>query len=131
MNSCPTEVPAMQPRTTDRLGLRVWGALSCLVFLLGGFSSVVTEAEPASFTQAKEGPESTWKVGVAQIKITPEQPMQLSGYGGLTKPFTKVAQDLYVKALVLEDNQGRRGVIVTSDLLGFPAAVAEPICERI
>src|SRR5262249_43425132 len=30
-----------------------------------------------------------------------------------------------------EDRTGQRGVLVTSDLLGFPAAVAEPICERI
>src|SRR5262249_52880318 len=39
--------------------------------------------------------------------------------------------DLYVKVMVLEDREGKRGVIVTSDLLGFPAAVAEPICERV
>ena len=30
-----------------------------------------------------------------------------------------------------EDRDGQRGALVTSDLLGFPAAVAEPICERI
>ena len=72
-----------------------------------------------------------WKVGLAQVKITPDQPVRMSGYGGRTKPFEKVAADLYVKALVLEDHDGHRGAIVTSDLLGFPASVAEPICERI
>jgi hypothetical protein len=72
-----------------------------------------------------------WKVGLAQVKITPERPVLMSGYAGRTKPFEKVGQDLYAKALVLEDKDGRRGVIVTSDLLGFPANVAEPICERI
>jgi hypothetical protein len=55
----------------------------------------------------------------------------LAGYAARTKPFEKVTTDLFVKALVLEDEQGRRGVLVTSDLIGFPAAVAEPICERI
>ncbi|MCI0738715.1 MAG: neutral/alkaline non-lysosomal ceramidase N-terminal domain-containing protein [Gemmataceae bacterium] len=75
--------------------------------------------------------EPEWKVGVAQIKITPAQPMLMSGYSGRTKPFEKVAADLYVKALVLQDSAGRRSAIVTSDILGFPAAVAEPICERI
>ena len=75
--------------------------------------------------------EPQWKVGLAQIKVTPEHPVLLSGYPGRPKPFEKVAQDLYVKALMLEDNAGNRGVIVTSDLLGFPAAVADPICERI
>src|SRR5262249_19621264 len=53
------------------------------------------------------------------------------GYANRTKPFEKVVADLYVKVLVLEDRDGHRGVIVTSDLLGFPSAVAEPICERI
>jgi hypothetical protein len=75
------------------------------------------------------GPE--WKVGLAQVKITPERPVLMSGYAGRTKPFAKVNADLYVKALVLEDREGQRGVLVTSDLLGFPAAVAEPICQRI
>src|SRR5438309_479615 len=71
------------------------------------------------------GPE--WKVGLAQTKVTPEWPTPMSGYGGRTKPFDKVAADLFVKVMVLEYREGRRGVIVTSDLLGFPAAVAEPI----
>lgn len=75
--------------------------------------------------------DSEWKVGLAQTKVTPEQPVVMSGYGGRTKPFAGVTADLFVKVMVLEDQTGQRGVIVTSDLLGFPAAVAEPICERI
>jgi hypothetical protein len=75
--------------------------------------------------------EPDWKVGLAQIKITPEHPVLMSGYASRTKPFEKVAADLYVKAMVLEDRDGHRGVIVTSDLLGFPADVAEPLCERL
>ncbi len=81
--------------------------------------------------QAQEKTEVTWKVGLAQVKITPEQPVPMSGYASRTKPFERVEADLYAKALALEDAEGNRGVIVTSDLLGFPAAVAEPICERI
>jgi neutral ceramidase len=72
-----------------------------------------------------------WKVGLSQVKVTPERPVTMSGYGGRTKPFEKVAADLFVKALVLEDAAGHRAAIVTSDLLGFSAAVAEPICTAI
>jgi hypothetical protein len=75
--------------------------------------------------------QTDWKVGLAQVNVTPQMPMPMSGYGGRTKPFEKVAGELYVKAMVLEDKDGRRGVIVTSDLLGFPASVAEPICDRL
>jgi hypothetical protein len=89
----------------------------CLALLLGGSDATAAESE--------------WKVGLAQIKITPERPVLMSGYASRTKPFEKVNTDLYAKALVLEDRDGHRGVIVTSDLLGFPADVAEPICERI
>ena len=35
------------------------------------------------------------------------------------------------QVLALEDGAGRRGVVVTSDLLGFSKEVAEPICDRI
>jgi len=72
-----------------------------------------------------------WKVGVASVKITPDEPVQMSGYASRTKPFEKVNDDLFAKALAFADAQGNRGVIVTSDLIGFRAAIAEPLCERI
>lgn len=72
-----------------------------------------------------------WKIGLSQVKVTPAHPVVMSGYGGRTKPFERVAADLFVKALVIEDTEGRRAAFVTSDLLGFSAAVAEPICEAI
>jgi hypothetical protein len=106
----------MNHRTAQRIPL-------CAGVLLAGAAlftgSAATAAEPE------------WKVGLATVKITPEKPVTMSGYASRTKPFEKVGQDLYVKVLVLEDRDGQRGVIVTSDLLGFPAAVAEPICERL
>jgi hypothetical protein len=77
------------------------------------------------------GAEPDWKVGLASVKITPDKPVFLSGYAARTKPFEKVETDLYAKALVLQDRDGNRAALVTSDLLGFPAAVAEPICDRI
>jgi neutral ceramidase len=96
---------------------QMWLALTGLALLLGGPGAHAAEPD--------------WKVGLARVKVTPERPVLMSGYAGRTKPFEKVAADLYVKVMVLEDRDGHKGVIVTSDLLGFPAAVAEPICERI
>jgi neutral ceramidase len=75
--------------------------------------------------------EPEWRVGLAQVKVTPERPVPLSGYASRTRPFESVAADIFVKVMVLQDQKGQRGVIVTSDLIGFTAAVAEPICERI
>jgi hypothetical protein len=72
-----------------------------------------------------------WKAGLATIKITPEKPVPMAGYASRTKPFEKVEQDIYAKALALEDQAGHRAVLVTTDLLGLSRAVAEPVCERI
>ena len=106
----------MMHDTTDRSWSLGWPIFAVLALLGGGYASA---AEPE------------WKVGLAQIKITPERPVQMSGYASRTKPFEKVNSDLHAKAMVLEDRDGHRAVVVTSDLLGFPADVAEPICERI
>jgi hypothetical protein len=75
--------------------------------------------------------EPDWKVGLARVKITPEQPVMLAGYASRKTPYERVVTDLYAKALALEDRQGHRVVLVTSDLIGFTAAVAEPICKRV
>ena len=82
-------------------------------------------AEPATAAEPE------WKVGLARVKITPEQPIYMAGYASRTRPFDKVTADLFAKALALEDRQGHVGVIVTSDLIGLTAAVADPVCERI
>jgi len=75
--------------------------------------------------------ESEWKVGLANVKITPEKPVPMSGYASRTKPFERVEQDIHAKALALEDRQGNRAVLVTTDLIGLSRAVAEPVCQRI
>lgn len=80
---------------------------------------------------ASQAAEPEWKVGLAQNKITPERPVFLAGYSSRTKPFEKVETDLYVKVLVLEDRTGQRAALITTDLIGFPAAIAEPMCDRI
>jgi hypothetical protein len=103
---------------TQGLQRRLLGlAVGCLAAL--GSVPAISAADPE------------WQVGLARVKITPEQPVFLSGYAARNRPFVKVETDLYAKALVLQDRDGHRAALVTSDLLGFPAELAEPICERI
>ena len=75
--------------------------------------------------------EADWKVGLARVKVTPEQPVFMAGYASRNKPYESVRDDLYAKAMVIEDVAGTRAVLVTSDLIGFTAAVGDPIRERI
>lgn len=82
-------------------------------------------------TCAAQAAEPAWKVGMATAKITPDKPVFMSGYASRDHPSEGVVADLYVKALALTDETGARSVLVTSDLIGFRADVAKPICERI
>src|SRR6267143_1904431 len=88
-----------------------------LISLVGGLCAMAAEME--------------WKAGLATIKITPEKPVPMAGYASRTKPFEKVELDIYAKALALEDRQGNRAVLMTTDLIGISRAVAEPVCQRI
>ncbi len=71
-----------------------------------------------------------WRAGVARLKITPEKPIWMSGYGNRNKPSEGVMHDLWAKALALEDRKGNRAVIVTTDLIGLPKAVSEQIAAE-
>jgi hypothetical protein len=75
--------------------------------------------------------ESTWQVGLARVKITPEQPVHMAGYASRDRPFESVHDDLFAKALVLADEKGNRGVLVTTDLIGLTKEIADPIRRRI
>jgi len=69
--------------------------------------------------------------GTGRVKITPQLPMWLSGYAGREKPATEVLQDLWAKALVLEDGRTNRVVIVTTDLLGLSHQVSADLAHQV
>ena len=67
------------------------------------------------------GTEQTqWKAGVASAVITPDESMWMAGYAARKGPSEGKVHDLWAKALVLEDGQGGRFVLVAVDLIGIP-----------
>src|SRR5437899_7658458 len=80
---------------------------------------------------AEHAAAKSWRAGTAAADITPEQPVWLAGYAARNRPSEGVAQRIYAKALALEDQRGRRLVLVTSDILGFTPALTRPIAERL
>ena len=74
---------------------------------------------------------SDWKVGFAARDITPGEPVFLAGYASRNRPFQGVAAKLWVKAMALEDTNGKRAVLLTSDLIGFRRGVGEQIRARL
>jgi hypothetical protein len=70
------------------------------------------------------------KAGVARKIITPSGPIWMAGYANRKRPSESVLHDLWAKALALEDAQGRRVVIVATDLISLPREVTEEVARR-
>ncbi len=75
--------------------------------------------------------EMTWKAGTARINITPSQSLWLGGYASRDHPSEGVRQDLWVKAIALEDAGGKQGVLVSMDLRRIPKKFSDRIRDRI
>ncbi|HZE98769.1 MAG TPA: neutral/alkaline non-lysosomal ceramidase N-terminal domain-containing protein [Planctomycetota bacterium] len=78
---------------------------------------------------ASQGPASTngLKAGASKVKITPEKMGWMTGYGNRNHKADGVKTDLWVRSLVLEDASGKRLVMVTADILGFPPLLSRSI----
>jgi neutral ceramidase len=72
-----------------------------------------------------------YRAGVARAVITPEAGLWMAGYAARTKPAEGKVQDLFAKALALEDGKGQKLVLVTTDLLGFPRELSAPVAEAV
>ena len=71
-----------------------------------------------------------WKAGAASQMITPQKLLWMAGYAARKKPAEGKVQDLFAKALALEDSTGGKMVFVTLDLIGVPQAVRHEIARR-
>jgi hypothetical protein len=85
----------------------------------------------AQFSLNAFGARQEWKAGPARVIITPQKSLWMAGYASRQKASEGVIQDLYAKALALQDHSGKRVVLVTTDLVGLPAGVSHNIAERV
>ncbi|MCC6588375.1 MAG: neutral/alkaline non-lysosomal ceramidase N-terminal domain-containing protein [Bryobacterales bacterium] len=72
-----------------------------------------------------------WKVGAAKVKITPDEPIWLAGYGNRNRPHEGVLQDIFIKAAAFRDESGSTAVITTSDLVGLDKPTLEIVSRRV
>ena len=79
------------------------------------------------FATAADAP---FKAGVAVKAITPPEFMWMAGYASRTKPAEAKIQDLYAKALALEDANGKL-VLVTTDLIGLPRSLSDKVAAEV
>jgi hypothetical protein len=71
-----------------------------------------------------------WKAGFSRVLITPTEPVWLAGYEGMRVP-EGVLDDLWMKALALEDGRGTRLVLITSDFQGVPRSMSDRIFKAL
>ena len=92
---------------------------------------VIDTARKAGAQALQSTDAGPWQAGLAETVITPEHPMVMGGYGSRTQPASGKLHDLKAKALVLEDTQGQRAVLVTMDLVGISRQFSVDVCQRI
>lgn len=73
-----------------------------------------------------------WKAGVGRESITPSNSMPMAGYASRgASHATGKLQELWAKALMLEDASGKRCALVTLDLCGIDKVLADRVCAQL
>jgi len=73
----------------------------------------------------------SFQVGTGRQAITPEEPMWMAGYAARSAPSDGKLHELWAKALAVEDAQGRRAVLVSTDLIGVTTAITEATASLV
>lgn len=83
------------------------------------------------FAASEQTPANLWKVGLAKADITPAQSLWLGGYAMRDHPAEGAIHPLWIKAMALQDKNGHRAIIITSDILGYPKNLSDRIRDRL
>src|SRR5688572_15142043 len=69
-------------------------------------------------------------VGVAEIDITPDQPIRLTGYGNRVEPAGEVRQRLSARAIAFGEGRGT-ALLITVDLIGVSRTITDDLAQRL
>lgn len=72
-----------------------------------------------------------WKAGIARTNITPDHSIWMGGYASRDHASEGVRQDIWIKAVALEDKEGQKGVLVSMDLINIPKTLSDRIRDRL
>jgi hypothetical protein len=118
----PYVVPVVFVVFIKRLLKMRWAFLSSVILVAG--------LSPLSAVGA-HGAEGSWKAGTAKAVITPKTPMWMAGYASRTRPGDGTLHELYIRVLALEEAQGKRAVVLSSDLLGIPRSISDHVSAAL
>ena len=100
-------------------------------FKLAAVAAMTLAAAAVSHDACAADVGAGWKVGAARVNITPQKPVWMAGYGSRDHESEGVWQDVWAKALALEDKEGRVGVIVTIDICAIARGLSNEIRDRL
>ena len=118
----------MTPKRTRRQFLEQSANIAALASASSAFGDLPAWADEATKNTVQTAP--AWKAGIAKSVITPEKAVWLAGYGSKRVPDGKL-HELWMKALALEDPDGRRAVLITSDFQGVPKNMSDRAFAQI
>ena len=75
--------------------------------------------------------ETLYAVGVAQVDITPDYPIRLSGYGARQNESEGVDQHIFAEALAIGADKNSLALLITVDNVGVPAAMRDEVAARL
>ena len=93
-------------------------------------SSTFLAAALALLLIASPPAEAGWKAGLAKSDLPPRADVWLAGYGG-RRVATEIIHPLWMKALALDDGQGHRVVLITSDFQGVPKGMSDRVFQQV
>ena len=73
----------------------------------------------------------TYKVGTAQVDITPSGPIRLNGFGFRRTESEGITQRIWAKALAIDDQTNGPAVVIAVDNLGVPAEMTQEVARRL
>jgi hypothetical protein len=119
--------------TNNKLSRRWFVVGASALMLAGAMPGAADEAArsaAASEPTAAKEPTEILRAGTAKQDITPTKPVTLAGYGGRKDVSQGVHDPLSVRVVTFEQ-QGKRLVLVSTDVLGFYGGTAESMRKAI
>lgn len=72
-----------------------------------------------------------FELGVAQVDVTPDYPVRLSGFGFRREESEGVTHRIWAKALAVKDPVNGPAVVIAVDNLGIPAEMTQEVARRL
>lgn len=96
-------------------------------------SVVVAQLLLVSLVTTAQCAEPAWRVGLASVCITPEEPIWLYGYADKNRfqPFDDVLDDIFAGAMAIQSEGGEPAVLITADLCVLREPEETALCRVI